>query len=465
MLSIGRMVKAMAASLAIGALLTACGGEGAVGPTQEPTMTETPAQQPSEGSEAASGAEAEDVPDALGTTSPVIGVEDLALMVLPREELGPQYAAFGLDPDSGFESNQEVIDDDECDTADEAADVEAFGRQMGYEQAYFSEAAVSGGTGVFFVGTEVVLHESAEGARGDFRDGLEELRQEVGTTCNDVTVVSLDEFDVSGMGDEAHGITLVVEYGIPPGDRITAFLTMVGLVRGRLEGFAWIASLDDSDRTGEVLDLARKLDRRVVATLEGDGGQEADYARGGEDDLSLLANRSLRLADMPPGFYLHDSSLLRLEDALSSIADDPQSDPEFARRRLESWGFVLANEQQYVNDDSRDLFDIEVRVWLLEDQDGAENAFLDGAPGISNPDIEAQELTDFPTFGDESIAFRLSGRFADATGTEIEVEGFDVTMRLDRYLASVITIGPAGRSSRAEAERLAVTLEARIRGQ
>jgi hypothetical protein len=93
---------------------------------------------------------------------------DLAIMVLPQEDLGEEFADLQIDDESGFVDNEEAADDtvDPDDTAD---DLERAGRINGYQLNFsIGEAEVvrvlQAGEGVILVGTEVELFDDADSA-------------------------------------------------------------------------------------------------------------------------------------------------------------------------------------------------------------------------------------------------------------------------------------------------------------
>jgi len=195
--------------------------------------------------------------------------EELSLMVLPLAELGSQYADFEFDEDeSGFQSNDDQIED-AFDEDDEAEDIERFGRLNGYADVYSSLAAVTDAEGVFFIGTSVSLYENTDGASGDLEDEVEDSRREIGmTTSDDVTLENAEEFEAEGIGDESVGLILTLS--VSGDEKLTFYGTLVGFRRGRLIGSSIIARFDDEDVQEEAALLARKLDQRISAALQGE---------------------------------------------------------------------------------------------------------------------------------------------------------------------------------------------------
>jgi hypothetical protein len=194
---------------------------------------------------------------------------ELSLMVLPLSDLGSQYAQFELSQDeSGFQSNDKTIEN-AFDPEDEAADVQRFGRVKGYEEDYLSSAGLLGGTGPFHIATGVILHEQADGASGNLKNGVEDAQKAVGGTKDDATLETSEEFSVKDVGQEAAGL---FQKGSVAGNDggLTFYQTLVGFRQGRLIGSVSITRLDDEDVRDEATALARKLDDRILAVLRGE---------------------------------------------------------------------------------------------------------------------------------------------------------------------------------------------------
>lgn len=212
-------------------------------------------------------------------TAREISHEELALMVLPQEEFGAQYAELELDEDiSGFVSNEEAIEDDH-DGDDERRDIERFGRVNGYAEVYSSPPGGQAGPSALsevdlMVGTGVELLRDVEGASGRLEDEIgdyeRELREEAG--AEDAQEVDLRLFSPAGIGDEAVGLQVQLPLPLLPDGGLKLFynVTHVSFRRGRLVGAVVVGEFDEGDRRDEVATLARKLDERIQAVLRGD---------------------------------------------------------------------------------------------------------------------------------------------------------------------------------------------------
>jgi hypothetical protein len=199
--------------------------------------------------------------------------EELSLMVLPQSDLGPQYADFKLDDTSGLQSNDAAINN-AFDTEDEAQDVQRFGRANGYEESYTFSAAQPEEKGPIHIATGVILHNDADGASGNLNDGVGDAQRAVSMTKDNVTIQSVDTFEVGDIGQEAVGLIQKASFKVDQGD-LAVDQTMVGFREGRLIGSVAITSLAGADVQEEATALARKLDERILAVLRGEVQQPA----------------------------------------------------------------------------------------------------------------------------------------------------------------------------------------------
>jgi len=396
-----------------------------------------------------------------GGTEREITEEDLSLMVLSQDELGPEYSFFSLDPGaSGFSTNNDEIADEECEPNEERADIERYGRLNGYDSSYSSDQQIEARSGVFLVSTEVDLLEDPAGAVASFEDGSEETRQDVGVPdCEGFTKFSLDEFSTSSIGERSSGFVATLG-----GEEVRFYATAVAFLRGPLNAAVFVGDFDPTDHRVEVEVLARKLDERIQAVLREEVSAGTDdtppprAAMTREQALDLLPQLVLLPEDIPPGLETADSGLETLDD-IASLADDPAR----SRRLLESWEFVLGYLRQYAKDRPDGIFDLGVEVWALADEDNAEEAFIDGALLSNFPDAQYEELPNFPAFGEDSVAERLTGEQTGPDGTSFQAEEYDVLIRVNNFLAVLVTTSPEGQTSQAEVEALAAALEARMR--
>ena len=193
---------------------------------------------------------------------------DLAIMVLPQEDIGEEFADMEIDDDSGFVDSEEAADDT-IDPEDTADDLEQAGRVNGYSLGYETPdwfSALLAGAGLLAVGTDLDLFEDAEAA-SDFvlkqiNDylSLEGEEVEVG-----VTLEKVDVFEVEGLADEAMGVKARISFG-----DLEMYVTFVGFRIDRLLGSASIGRADDADVLSQVEDIVRALEERIEGVLLGD---------------------------------------------------------------------------------------------------------------------------------------------------------------------------------------------------
>jgi len=179
-----------------------------------------------------------------------------------------------------------------------------------------------------------------------------------------------------------------------------------------------------------------------------------------EEALDILPQVALQLEDLPAGFGLLDSRF-------DSLTDEAQfsDDPDRHSRELESWGFLLGHDRYYERIASEGLLEVDVEAWLHEDEEGANDAFLDGALFVVYGEVTPEEIRDFPALGDESEGYRLSGPYVNSNGDEIQAEGYSVIIRVEQFLAAFTTASRAGQASQEEAAALATALESRMESQ
>ena len=191
-----------------------------------------------------------------------IADEDLRLMVLTRGELGEKYADFELDDEaSGFESNQERIRL-ACDPQDEENDIESFERLTTFKQTHVSDEEA--------LQLRIILFKAPPGASGSFKDDVEDVRRQVGQTCDDIAIEDIQEFDAEEIAEESLGIVLAVDIKDQEGDEGKLYQTIVVFRRGRIVASARITRFDEMDVRPEVTALARRLDERIEDVLEGE---------------------------------------------------------------------------------------------------------------------------------------------------------------------------------------------------
>jgi hypothetical protein len=224
----------------------------------------------------------------------------LAAMVLPAEELGPEVAKLEVDDDVGVVDNRQAADDS-LDPDDTGKSLRGEGRLLGYKLSYSHPKLASANTkGVLGLGSLVEVLE-----------GPVDAAQYLHARLNDYERFknAVPGFKLSGystfealVGDEAGGeqVKLTVR-GV-----LTGYLTDVYFRRGRIVGSVEIVRTDREDAQEEALELATELDSRIQAVLSGELKVEPAKTptKANEvsaSELAKLPSRTLKGEDVGPG--------------------------------------------------------------------------------------------------------------------------------------------------------------------
>jgi hypothetical protein len=193
-------------------------------------------------------------------TDEVITIVELSLM--PLRELGAPFEGF-VTSSEGEESN-EAATDELAYSADEAADIEQFGRSTGYRVSLGPTRLTD--SGAQFVDNWVELFTTAQGASQYLTDYMGDLAKGLDAAHDaDLNTTGSRSFEVEDLGDEAAGITLLETSA--SGERHVE--TIVAMRIGRLLAFVSIGRSADVDVRVVALTLARQLEQRVVGVLDG----------------------------------------------------------------------------------------------------------------------------------------------------------------------------------------------------
>ena len=245
----------------------------------------------------------------------------LSLMVLPKAELGAASSGLQVAFDSGPIDNATDADNT-TDQSDSASDRAKAGRVTGYVLRFndLPASALERGRGVVSVETSVDVFRSAAAASKDIAHQLRDLQRFQGRVIEfGVALARVTRFTVRGLGDEAFGIAGKSFLG-------DKRLHWAGVVfrRGTLTAGTSITRADATATNAQMVQLARKLDRRVSAVLAGAPGlrpttipstSPAGRRPSGAPDLAAMA---LRVADLPRGTMLSSQAYVASGDTLSS---------------------------------------------------------------------------------------------------------------------------------------------------
>ena len=197
--------------------------------------------------------------------------DHLRVMVLTREDLGPEYAAFDVDPASGPRTSEQLVEE-ATNPDDEALDVANYAILLGQEDTYFSKQALAAHTGVISLTDGIVLYADKKGAAGDLVDSLKDQQTGFSGTTKYGSLQAFKTFH-PGVGEEAHGAVIRLlsdgkNFGLPT--VVTVTITSIQFRRDRMVGAVVVMRFDNKDVTAEITDLARKLDKRMQTVLRGD---------------------------------------------------------------------------------------------------------------------------------------------------------------------------------------------------
>jgi hypothetical protein len=197
--------------------------------------------------------------------------DHLKAMALIKDELGPDYAAFELDPKSGPRTSEQLVDE-ASDPDDEALDVANYGILLGQEDTYFSVGALQGHSGVIFLTDGIILYADSKGAAGNLVDSIGDMQRGFSGTTKFGTLQAYQTFSPK-VGEDSHGevvrlLTPGASFGIDGTVNVT--ITSVEFKRDRLVGGVVIMRFDAKDVKAEVKELARKLDLRMQTVLKGE---------------------------------------------------------------------------------------------------------------------------------------------------------------------------------------------------
>jgi hypothetical protein len=120
----------------------------------------------------------------------------------------------------------------------------------------------------------VVLHDNADGASGNLKDGADDAQRAVGKTNEDVTIEGVETFEAGDIGQDAVGVVQKASFKADQAD-FTLNQTIVGFQEGRLIGSMVITGFEGEDMQAEATAIARKLDERILAVLRGEVEQPA----------------------------------------------------------------------------------------------------------------------------------------------------------------------------------------------
>jgi hypothetical protein len=340
-----------------------------------------------------------------------VAENDLAIMVLPQDELGDEFADLEVDEDSGFVDNEQAADDtvDPDDTAD---DLEEAGRIDGYELAYTGPAlsALEAGEGIISVTTEVELFEDGGGASGFLAKQIDDFeRLEGGELEAGVTLEDVERFAVDGLADEAIGLRQQASFG-----DVDMHATLVVFRLDRLVGAATIVRADDADVNSQVEEIAQALDERIEGVLLGEiSGTPVPIPEAEEEEATVpppegipdLAAMALSLDDLPAGVSIDREGYVEDEDTVASY----EREFDLGQARVGSSRFVGLECQMDLYESTLEASAIIAGMESIYAGESVEEffaSFLSGEAGLEATNISV-ELAPLLDLGDDSFAVHV----------------------------------------------------------
>ncbi|MBI1885318.1 MAG: hypothetical protein HYS09_03220 [Chloroflexi bacterium] len=192
----------------------------------------------------------------------------LAVMVLPKEELGPDAADLPLDnspSESGFQDNKAAAQDT-ADPNDTAADVAEAGRINGYELSYSDFSRLGEAEGAVEADTAVELYRDADAASAWLARLVNDIQGLEGQEAQEgFSVKNVETFTIDGLGDEATGLRYRFSVGDATGHTTLVIFRLDRLLAGTVQ-----VRNDDKDVDSQVEQTARSLEERIKGVALGD---------------------------------------------------------------------------------------------------------------------------------------------------------------------------------------------------
>jgi hypothetical protein len=237
-----------------------------------------------------------------GKTSPEPVEDDqLAVMVVPRDQLGAIAKGLDLDDDSGPYGNKEAAEDT-IDRRDTAASLRAAGRVGGYELEYSSPRALDiwrSGGGYTDITTSVELFENPSDAAVYLDTQARDFARFEGRNIGPgARLTKVDVTRVTDIADSAWALRGTIQFG-----KIVSHGTILAFRHGRIVGAVSIGRGDTRNITGPARIAARALDHRIAAVLDGtlaDKPVPLPLAPG-PGSVDRLKAMTLSLQDLPAG--------------------------------------------------------------------------------------------------------------------------------------------------------------------
>jgi hypothetical protein len=385
-----------------------------------------------------------------------IGVDRLALMVLPQRVLGAPAVGLAIDRDASGRNDNAAAAASSIDPDDTAAALRRAGRITGYELDFVDSGltTLTGDGGVYEVGTRVHLFRDRTSAHAFLAKQIGDFERLAGAdSANGPSLRGVSTFPVARVGEEAWGVTASIAFG-----GIRTYGTFVAFRRGRLVGTAGLLRKNVEDDVTLVLGIARTLAER----MEGVAAGRAEGLR------APLVEQPAPQPGPPPGEF--DPAEMTL-----ALADLPAGSSVLAEGYTAAAGTVATFHRVFDVDGASfagvRLVRLESGASLFDRAFGADAALAtirstfrpvarsvigDAVGGAAARDVRVARLPNLG-LGDDAVGFRSSFRSAGR-----RVDGWFVFVRVGRALGSVFAIAEGAGAARFDVGPLADSLAARL---
>lgn len=387
------------------------------------------------------GSRAADRPDAEVTKA------DLAIMVVPADELGGLAQGLRLAPEDSGSSSNAAAARQSLDPKDSARRLRGAGRVVGYELTYMRPGAPSGKRtrGVLSVGSSVELMQDAVDASRFLNKQVNDHERFEGTVSDHVRLTGASGFPVRGIGEEAEGIR-----GTVRGFGLVLHTTVVAFRRGRIVGSVGVVRADRRDVRAAATRLAITLDSRIQRVLGGQLQEDPVPLPGVKRPRIDPKPLTLRLADLPPGPTVAGEGYRRHGNVRS-----------FLREFDLAGGRLGSSEVLYLRSMTQILESEDTAAFTLRyagTAKGSRRLARVFASGVLKAELRALAVRPFEVEGADTAAAVATFR-----APKMQVAIVLLYVRSGVALGSLTAVGPAGELDPGDVVALAPALRARLR--
>ena len=372
---------------------------------------------------------------------------ELAVMVLPADELGGLAKGLRLAPDESGRMSNAAAARQSLDPKDSARRMEGAGRVVGYELTYMHPRALSRKRkqGIVSAGSAVDLMQDAVDASRFLNKQANDFERFEGRVSDGVRLTGVAGFGVQGIGEEAEGIR-----GTVRGFGLTLHTTIVAFRRGRIVGSVGVVRADRRDMTAAVTRLAITLDSRIQRVLAGQLREVPVPLPGVKQPRIDPKPLTLSLAELPPGFMVTGEGYRRHGDVRSFLREF-----EAARNRLDGADVLYVRSMTQITG-SDDAAALSLRY--SGSKQGRRHLARLVVRGALRTEPQALEVRPLEVEGADTVAW-LATFSTRTTRVAIVV----LYVRSGVALGSLTAVGPAARLDPAEILALAPTVRDRLR--